>query len=146
MINGFFIRKKWLTEDVHWMTSRHESPSLATNLNHSPASLSLHNSFSNDSSFLGSSCCLFTRCAAQTESENIFLFYYTHFGSLDNTSFLFLIKKFMCNIKLIKFWFFCIFITETLAFCEIESVQFECFMWWADGFDLCEPPICFFVI
>lgn len=100
MINGFLFEKKWLTEDVHWMTSRHESPSLATNLNHSPASLSLHNSFSNDSSFLGSSCCLFTRCAAQTESENIFLFYYTHFGSLDNTSFLFFNQEIYVQYKI----------------------------------------------
>lgn len=44
-----------LTDDVHWMTSRQLSPSPATRRNHSPASLSLHSSFSKDSSFLGSS-------------------------------------------------------------------------------------------
>lgn len=42
---------RWLTDDVHWMTSRQLSPSPATNRNHSPASLSLQSSTSKDSSF-----------------------------------------------------------------------------------------------
>lgn len=51
-----------LTEDVHWITSRQLSPSPLTNLNHSPASLSLHSSVSKLSSFFGvtSSCCAMT--------------------------------------------------------------------------------------
>lgn len=55
-----------LTEVVHWMTSRQASPSLATNLNHSPASLSLHSSCSKVSSFFLSpdlSSCRLTRIA-----------------------------------------------------------------------------------
>lgn len=45
------IMRKLLTDEVHWMTSRQLSPSPATKRNHSPASLSLHNSCSKDSSF-----------------------------------------------------------------------------------------------
>lgn len=58
-----------LTEEVHWMTSRHESPSLATNRNHSAASLSLHSSFSKDSSvfFSDLSSCRLTRIAFAVE-------------------------------------------------------------------------------
>lgn len=54
-----------LTEVVHWMTSRHESPSLATNRNHSAASLSLHSSCSKVSSLFLSvlSSCRLTRSA-----------------------------------------------------------------------------------
>lgn len=61
-----------LTEVVHWMTSRQESPSLATNRNHSPASLSLHSSCSNVSSvFLPSdlSSCRLTRSAFAGERK-----------------------------------------------------------------------------
>lgn len=60
-----------LTDDVHWMTSRQLSPSPATNLNHSPASLSLHNSCSKDSSFFESdeSDCRFTRFVAEAAMD-----------------------------------------------------------------------------
>lgn len=66
-----------LTEEVHWMTSRQLSPSPATRRNHSPASLSLHNSCSKLSSFfVDVSSCLFTRIASvaprtKRESQNI---------------------------------------------------------------------------
>lgn len=57
-----------LTDDVHWITSRQLSPSPATNLNHSPASLSLQSSASKLSSFfVVVSSCLLTlvkACAA----------------------------------------------------------------------------------
>jgi hypothetical protein len=74
-----FIRRElevsWLnklTEVVHWITSRHESPSLATNLNHSPASLSLHSSCSKVSSFFLSdlSSCRLTRIAFAVWKKN----------------------------------------------------------------------------
>lgn len=52
-----------LTEVVHWITSRHESPSLATRRNHSPASLSLHSSCSYSSVLFLSSLCRFMRTA-----------------------------------------------------------------------------------
>lgn len=60
-----FQHNKLLTEVVHCMTSRQESPSLATSRNHSPASLSLHSSCSNDSSLFLSdlSSCRLTRSA-----------------------------------------------------------------------------------
>lgn len=50
-------------EVVHWITSRQLSLSPDTKRNHSPASLSLHNSFSKDSSFFSSFSCRFTRLA-----------------------------------------------------------------------------------
>lgn len=48
----------WLTDEVHWITSRQLSPSPATNRNHSPASLSLQISCSKVSSFFVSSVVL----------------------------------------------------------------------------------------
>lgn len=65
------------TDEVHWITSRQLSPSPATKRNHSPASLSLHNSCSKDSSFFGSSCACTTAVnneerreeSEQTETE-----------------------------------------------------------------------------
>lgn len=52
------------TDEVHWITSRQASPSPATRRNHSPASLSLHNSTSKDSSFLSSVACRLARIAS----------------------------------------------------------------------------------
>lgn len=73
------IIQKLLTDDVHWITSRQLSPSPATNLNHSPASLSLHNSCSNVSSFFDppSSVCRLTRipCAVRKELLRVFKMY-----------------------------------------------------------------------
>lgn len=58
------------TDEVHWITSRQLSPSPATKRNHSPASLSLHNSCSNVSSFFGSSCALTTAVNEERKEEN----------------------------------------------------------------------------
>lgn len=77
-INVFFF-KCILTDDVHWITSRQLSPSPATKRNHSPASLSLHNSCSNDSSFfvVDSSLCRLNRLfASENKTNDLLLIYF----------------------------------------------------------------------